>query len=90
MEGGGRRRQDGEDGERSMETYTLPYVKQVASGNLLHDAGSSHWSSATTEKGGKGREVGGRFRREGTYVYLWLIHADGLQKQTQYCKTIIL
>ena len=21
-------------------------------------------------------EVGGRFKREGTYVYLWLIHAD--------------
>ena len=40
------------DGERSMETHTLPYVKQVASGNLLHDAGSSHWSSATTQKGG--------------------------------------
>ena len=23
-----------------METYTLPYVKEIASGNLLHDAGS--------------------------------------------------
>ena len=24
-----------------METYTLPYVKQIASGNLLYDAKSS-------------------------------------------------
>ena len=24
----------------------------------------------------KGRVMGGRFRREGTYVYLWLIHVD--------------
>ena len=25
----------------NMETYTLPYVKQTASGNLLRDTGSS-------------------------------------------------
>ena len=25
-----------------METYTLPHVKQIASGNLLHDTGSSN------------------------------------------------
>ena len=31
----------------------------------------------------------GRFKREGTYVYLWLIHADVWQKPTQHCKTII-
>ena len=33
---------------------------------------------------------GGRFKREGTYVYLWLIHADVWQKSTQYCRVIIL
>ena len=37
-----------------------------------------------------GREVGGRFKREGTYVCLWLIHADIWQRPTQYCKAIIL
>ena len=37
-----------------------------------------------------GREMGGRFKREGTYVYLWLIHVDVWQKPTQYCKAIIL
>ena len=37
-----------------------------------------------------GREVGRRFKREGTYVCLWLSHADVWQKPTQYCKAIIL
>ena len=37
-----------------------------------------------------GREMGGRFKREGTYVYLWLIHADVWQKPTQDYKAIIL
>ena len=37
-----------------------------------------------------GWEVGRRFMREGTYVYLRLIHVDIRQKQTQYCKAIIL
>ena len=35
-------------------------------------------------------EVGGRFQREGIYVYLWLIHADVWQKPIQYCKAIVL
>ena len=37
-----------------------------------------------------GWEVGGKFKEEGTYVYLWLIHVDVWQKPTQYCKAIIL
>ena len=37
-----------------------------------------------------GREVEERLKREETYVYLWLIHADVWQKPTQYCKVIIL
>jgi len=39
---------------------------------------------------GKGGEVGGRFQREGTHAYLWLIHADVWQKATQYCEAIFL
>ena len=35
-------------------------------------------------------EVGGRFKREGLYVHLWLTHADVWQKPTQHCKAIIL
>ena len=36
-----------------------------------------------------GWEVGGSFKREGTYIYLWLIHVDVSQKLIQYCRTII-
>ena len=56
--------------ESSIETYMLPYVKLIASGNLLYDAGNSIQCSVTIYWGGMGWEVGGRFKREGTYVYL--------------------
>ena len=38
---------------------------------------------------GWGGEVGRRFGREGTCVYLWLILVDVWQKTTKYCKAII-
>ena len=41
-------------------------------------------------EGWDGVEVGGRLKREGTYAYLWLIHADVWQKPTQHSKAIIL
>ena len=34
------------------------------------------------------KEMGERFKREGKYVYLWLIHANDWEKPTQYCKAI--
>ena len=37
-----------------------------------------------------GWEMGGRLKREGTYVFLWLVHVDVWQKPIQYCKAIIL
>ena len=37
-----------------------------------------------------GREMGGRFKREGIYVHLWLIHVEVWQKTTQFCKAVIL
>ena len=37
-----------------------------------------------------GWKEGRRFKKEGTYVYLWLIHVDVWQKPTQYCKASIL
>jgi len=37
-----------------------------------------------------GREMGGRFKREGIYVYLWLVHVEVWQKTTKFCKAIIL
>ena len=35
-------------------------------------------------------EVGGRFRREETCGYLWLIHVVVWQRPTQHCTAIIL
>ena len=37
-----------------------------------------------------GREMGGMFKREGKYVYLWLIHVDVRQKPRKFCKAITL
>ena len=37
-----------------------------------------------------GKEVGGTFKREGTYVDLWMTHVEVWQKPTQYFKAIIL
>ena len=45
---------------------TLPYVKQIANGNLLCDSGN--WS-LTIWRGGMGWEMGGSFKREGIYVW---------------------
>ena len=47
---------------------TLPYVKQIANGNFLYDSGNSNRGSVSTYRGGMGRDMGGRFKREGIYV----------------------
>ena len=41
-------------------------------------------------EGWDGEGSGRGFKREGTYVHLWLIHVDVWQKPTQFCKAIIL
>ena len=46
--------------------------------------------SVTTQRGGRRWEKGRRSRREGTHIYLWLIHVTIWQKPTQQCKAIIL
>ena len=38
----------------------------------------------------EGFEVGGRLKKKGAHVYLWLIHVEIWQKPTQYFKAIIL
>ena len=35
-----------------------------------------------------GREMGGKFKREGTYVYLWLILLDFDRKQQKSVKQL--
>ena len=44
------REEEGEgemNGESSMEANTLPYVKEIASGNSLYDSGNSNWGFIT-------------------------------------------
>ena len=43
------------------------------------------WVTFHFQRGVMGWEVGRRFKREGTYVYLWLIHVDVRQRPIQYC-----
>ena len=63
-----------------METYAQPSVKQTY--GVCRTTGNSNQASLTTQRGGMGWEVGGRFKREGTYVDLWLICVDVWQKST--------
>ena len=52
---------EGEGGmnrKSNVETYTLPHVRQVGSGNLLYDAGSSNQVPCDNLEGWDG--VGGR------------------------------
>ena len=41
-------------------------------------------------EGWDGEKVGERLKREGTYVYLRLMHVYVCQKSAQFCKSIIL
>ena len=72
--------------ERMVWKHTSPRVKQITSGNLLYEAGSSDPVLRDNPEGWDG--LGGG--RDGTCVYLWLIHVDIQQKQTKYCKATIL
>ena len=62
--------------ERVTWKLTSPYVKETANENLLYDLGNSNRDSVSTQRHRMGKEMGGRFKTEVTYVYQWLIHAD--------------
>ena len=62
----------GTNGEVGIETYTLPYVKQITSGNLLYGTGGSEPVLCDNIRYGMEWKVGGRFKREGTYVFQFL------------------
>ena len=54
----------------STDIYTLPRVKQLASGKLLYNTGSPAWCSVMTQRDGvQGRED--RLKREGRYIYIY-------------------
>ena len=54
--------------ERVTWKLTLPYVKQIAKGNLLYGSGNSNRGSVSIQRDGLGQEMRGRFKREGIYV----------------------
>ena len=66
----------GEERVRCMERVTrklmLPYVNQIVKGICC--------LAPETQKGElyqpRGVGLGGRYKREGVYVYLWLIHVE--------------
>ena len=69
-----------------IEIYTLPYVRRMAGGNTVYNTGNPKpvlcdhlWV-----------EWGGRFKKEGTYVCLWLIRVYVWQRPSQYWEVIIL
>ena len=76
----GHRGGGGANRERSTGTHTLPYVRQTRGLQPGLCDNLEEWGAAG----------GGTFKREGTSVYLWLIHDDVWQKLTPYCKVIIL
>ena len=55
-------------GNSNMETYIT--ICKIVNGNLLYSSGNSNRGSESIKRGGMGREMGGRFKREG------LIHAE--------------
>ena len=42
----------------------------------MYGSGNSNRGSVSTRNGEMGMEIGRRFKREGIYVYLWLIHVE--------------
>ena len=70
----------GEERVRCMERVTwkltLSYVKQIANENLLYGSGNSKRGSVSTQRDEMGKEMGGRFKRDGISVYLWMIHVE--------------
>ena len=75
--GGGKEGEGARNRDRSVKAYARPN-RQIASGHLQYDLGSSNWASCNNLEGW---EEGGRFRREETCIYPWLVHIDVQQKQ---------
>ena len=57
-----------------METRRLPYVKQIASGNLLYDTGSSNLALCDNLEGWD-RVGGGRGIQEGGNICIPMAHS---------------
>ena len=60
--------------ENSIETHIFPYVKQIASGNLMDNAGNQKLVLCDHLKGQGGEGGGGQFRRESAYGQFMLMY----------------
>ena len=75
------------DGKGSADTCALPWVKQAAGEELLHNTGTQPGALQQFRGVGWGR----REEQQGlTYVWLRLICLVVRQKSTQHCKAIFL
>ena len=85
------RRRGGMIWENSIETCTLPYVKQITSSGLMHETGCSglvHWDDPEgwDGKGGGGGALDG----EHMYTHGCFMSMYGKNHYTKYCKVISL
>ena len=72
-----------------METY-ITVCKIDSQWEFVCGSGKSNRDTVPTSRGRMGRKMGGSFKGEGLYVYLWLIHVQVWQKTTKLYKAIIL
>ena len=71
--------------EAETHIYTLPCVKQIASGKLLYSTGSSAQCSVMTQRGGEG-DGGGREAQEGGDICIYM--ADSLHCTAETITTL--
>ena len=62
-------------GKSNMETY-MTICKIDSQWEFAVWLRKLNRGSVSIQRGGMGREMGGRFKRKGIYVYLWLIHVE--------------
>ena len=70
----------GEERVRCIERVTWKLNETVhkidSQWEFAYGSGNSHRSAISMERVRMGREMGGRLKREGIYVYLWLINVE--------------
>ena len=62
--------------------WTPTFVNRQPAGICCQDSGNSNWGSEITWRGGDGRDVGRRFQKEGTFMWMY-------DKLNWYCKALI-
>ena len=76
-------------GESNMETY-ITICKLDSQRDFAVWLRKLKQGLSINLEGWNGEEMEGTFKREGMYVYQWLIYVEAWQKTTKSCKAIIL